>query len=121
MEARPRLRTRPVGTVGPWPGLLKVDSFEEGFAPMTFPAYALITGASSGIGECFAQSLAQRKQNLVLVARSRDKLDRLAGKLSRDYAIRTEVIDIDLSQPGSANRLANGLAERNLSIDLLVN
>ena len=45
---------------------------------MTRPDYALVTGASRGLGRCFARTLAARKQNLVLVARSEEKLEALA-------------------------------------------
>jgi uncharacterized protein len=83
--------------------------------------YALVTGASSGIGECFARALGARKWNLVLVARSTEKLTALAKDLSSAYSIQAEPLPIDLSTPGAAGRLAAALRERQLEIGLLVN
>lgn len=79
---------------------------------------ALVTGASSGIGEAFAEALAARGCNLVLVARRLDRLDALADRLEADYGISCTRIAFDLSveQPGSQLReLVEG------DIDLLVN
>ena len=59
---------------------------------------ALITGASSGIGEAFARSLAQRGMNLVLVARSESKLQALSTELNQQYNIDAQIIVADLSQ-----------------------
>lgn len=88
---------------------------------MPQPPYALITGASSGIGECFAKALAARGRNLILVARSRAKLESLAHELRKAHAIEAEAIDIDLSGTSAAGRLVQLLHERDLQIDLLVN
>lgn len=82
---------------------------------------ALITGASSGIGEAFAQALALRGIDLILVARSRDKLQALAKQLARAHGIKTTVIAADLSQPGSGAALAAQVARRGLQVDLLLN
>jgi len=83
--------------------------------------HALITGASSGIGECFARALAARRKNLVLVARSREKLAALAEELGGKHAVAVEPVGMDLSEPGAVARLAVLLRERKLCIDLLVN
>jgi uncharacterized protein len=83
--------------------------------------YTLITGASSGIGECFARALAARKHNLVLVARSQAKLEALAGELRTTFAVQAEPLVLDLSVPGAAATLAQLVAERKLTIDLLIN
>jgi short-subunit dehydrogenase len=88
---------------------------------MTDDNYALITGASSGIGECFARALARRGHNLVLTARSEGKLSQLAADLVCEHPIRVEAIPADLSVRDAAPQLAAILNERNLSIDLLVN
>lgn len=82
-------------------------------------AYALVTGASSGIGECFARQLAGRGHNLLLTARSEDKLKALAEKLSADHSIKAETFALDLSEPGAAQKLAD--AVKDYEIDLLVN
>lgn len=84
-------------------------------------SYALVTGASSGIGECFARQLAGRHRNLVLVARSEAKLKALAEELSAKYAIKAETVALDLSEPGAAQKLVDMLKDQDIEIDLLVN
>ena len=69
--------------------------------------WVLITGASSGLGEQFARQLAQRKANLIVTARSGDKLHALAAELRAAHAIATEVIALDLGEPGGAARLCH--------------
>lgn len=88
---------------------------------MTRPGYALVTGASRGLGRCFARTLAARKQNLVLVARSTDKLEALARELQTAHGIQVESIPFDLAQTGAGQQLADELTRRGLEIDLLVN
>lgn len=85
------------------------------------PSYALITGASSGIGECFARALAARGHNLVIVARSSAKLAARASELRSTHGVLVEPLDFDLSVAGAAANLAQVLSERHLEIDLLVN
>lgn len=89
---------------------------------MTPPSgYALVTGASRGIGESFARALARRRHNLVLVARSKQRLETLAGELRASDAIRAVPVELDLTAPSAAHRLAGILDERGLQIELLVN
>ena len=82
---------------------------------------ALVTGASSGIGETFAEELAKRNHNLVLVARSQDKLEQLAGKLSDRYQIKTEVIAQDLTEPSARQTIFDTVQAKGISVDLLIN
>ncbi len=82
---------------------------------------ALITGASSGIGKTFAYTLAQLGINLVLTARSEDKLSQVADDLSTKFAIKVSYIVADLSQPDAALTIYNDLMHRDISIDLLIN
>ena len=88
---------------------------------MTQPSYALVTGASRGLGKYFARALAARQQNLVLVARDNERLAKLAAELEKTYGIRAETLALDLASPGAGGRLAEQLKERGLKIDLLVN
>jgi short-subunit dehydrogenase len=88
---------------------------------MTRPGYALVTGASRGLGRCFARTLAGRKQNLVLVARSAEKLAALAEELRSAHAVSVESISVDLAVPGAGRQLADELTRRELQIDALVN
>lgn len=82
----------------------------------------LITGASSGIGAAFARKLAARGHNLLLVARSEDKLISLCSELGRGpESIRAQYVALDLSQPGAPTRLFEETGKRDLEIDLLVN
>jgi short-subunit dehydrogenase len=82
---------------------------------------ALVTGASGGIGADIASLLAARKHDLVLVARSRDKLAELAAKLEKEHGIAVTVLTADLTDPTAPDLIAKVVAEKNLSIDVLVN
>jgi uncharacterized protein len=82
---------------------------------------ALITGASSGIGETFARELAAKKTDLILVARSQDKLDQLATELSSKYQIKTSVIVQDLTKAQAGRLVFDRVQGQNLTVDLLIN
>jgi short-subunit dehydrogenase len=82
---------------------------------------ALVTGASSGLGEEFARELARRHANLILTARSRDKLERLAADLSRVNGVKVDVIVQDLAEPDGALALAREIRARGLEVDHVIN
>lgn len=82
---------------------------------------AVVTGASSGIGQEFAHQLAARGAEMVLVARRRDRLAALAATLHDRYGTTAHVQPCDLAEPGAAAALAATLAERSLHPDTLVN
>ncbi len=82
----------------------------------------LVTGASSGIGEQFALKLGRRGHNLVLTARSENRLHDLAARLrAENPGIDVEVIAADLAQPGSAAALTAEVAARDVAVDVLIN
>lgn len=83
--------------------------------------WALVTGASSGIGAEFARQLAGRGMHLVLVARRTDLLESLANDLKSKHACKCEVIAADLSQAGEPERVIAEVASRGIAIELLVN
>ncbi|GAA1074407.1 SDR family NAD(P)-dependent oxidoreductase [Nocardiopsis composta] len=89
------------------------------------PRTALVTGASTGIGEQFARDLAERGYALVLVARRAEQLKRLAGELADRYGVRTEALPADLGTPEGVRAVAERLAADGggdrAPIDLLVN
>lgn len=82
---------------------------------------ALITGASSGIGEAFAQALAAQGLDLILVARSEDRLRALAKQLSELHSRRVEVVTADLTLAGAAQKLKAAADGLGLAVDLLIN
>ncbi|MEP6818284.1 MAG: SDR family oxidoreductase [bacterium] len=81
----------------------------------------LITGASSGIGEVFARKLAARGRNVLLVARSEDRLTTLCNELGRSNSIRAQYVALDLSKPESPARLFEEAEKRGLTVDMLIN
>ena len=81
----------------------------------------LITGASSGIGESFANKFAERKHNLLLVARSTEKLERQCKQLAEKFGIDAQYIAADLAKRETAEQVFAETQRRELEIDLLVN
>lgn len=81
----------------------------------------LITGASSGIGADLARVFAHDGYDLVLVARSRERLDALARELHDAYGAAVRVLPIDLSAPGAASVARERVAQEGIEIDVLVN
>lgn len=81
----------------------------------------LITGASTGIGAAFARKLAARGRNVLLVARSEDKLIALCNELGRLTSIRAQYFALDLRQPDAAAQLFEETKKRELKIDMLIN
>ncbi len=88
---------------------------------MKNPTFALVTGASQGLGRVFAQALASRGQNVILVARSRDKLENLADELQRSQSVIAKVIEFDLASPSAGPRLAQEVHDQKLQVNLLIN
>src|SRR5689334_1537992 len=82
---------------------------------------ALITGASSGIGEAFANTLAAKGCDLILVARSEDKLRALAKQLAEVHSRRVEVVTADLSLAGAAEKVHAATQALGMKVDLLIN
>jgi short-subunit dehydrogenase len=82
---------------------------------------ALITGASGGIGYELAKLFAHDHYNLVLIARSADKLSQLADELQRQFGIKVKPVPLDLATPGAPQHLFDELQQAGISIDVLVN
>jgi short-subunit dehydrogenase len=82
---------------------------------------ALITGASSGLGEEFGRQFAARGANVVLVARRDERLRELADRLHRDHRVTATAIALDLARADAASELRRELDDRGLSIQSLIN
>ena len=83
--------------------------------------WALITGASSGFGVEFATLLAERNANLVLVARRREPMEKLAEQLRQKHRVNVVVEGLDLVVPGAGAELKSRVDSRGMTIDVLVN
>jgi len=88
---------------------------------MNAPSTALITGASSGIGYELAKLFARDGSNLVLVARSGNKLAQLAGELEKAYKICATVLVADLGLPSGPEEVYAATQKAGIDIDVLVN
>jgi hypothetical protein len=84
-------------------------------------SYVVITGASAGIGECFARALAAEKQNLILVARREERLNTLAAELTQKNGIKAIVLKADLADPAGAEALAQQITEGGWALSGLIN
>ena len=82
---------------------------------------ALITGASGGLGQAFAEQLAERGSHLVLAGRSEDKLQALAERLERQNKITTTVLTADLASATEVDQLISSLKTKRINVDLLIN
>lgn len=91
-----------------------MSSYQEKYGP-----WALVTGASSGMGAEFARQLAYKQFNVALVARREDRLQRIARELQQNASIDTRVISADLSRGDFLRKVAE--ATEGLEINLLIN
>lgn len=97
----------------------------DAFAPQTlqlrqrYGDWALVTGASAGIGAEFARALAREGVSCVLVARREDRMKELAAELERNWNVQSRVVVSDLTEAGAAERIADAVDD--LDIGILVN
>ena len=82
---------------------------------------ALITGASFGIGLELARIFARESHNLVLVARTADKLRQLASELEKAHGTRSLILAIDLTEPGASAYVLDQTTRADVVVDVLVN
>ncbi len=93
---------------------MKKDSWKSKYGE-----WALVTGASAGIGEEFCVQLAEKGMNIISVARRKDRLDKLGEKLKSDYGINTLELSIDLFNSEAVNEIEKHGSD--LGVGLLVN
>jgi short-subunit dehydrogenase len=83
--------------------------------------WALVTGASAGIGLALAEQLAASGANVVLTARRSDRLEALAARLRSEYGVEARVIAADLADASAPQQLLSATEESGLAIDILIN
>lgn len=88
-----------------------MDAFKDKYGPA-----ALVTGASSGIGECFAEALAARGLDLVLVARRIDRLKTLAARLEQQHHVSVTVCQVDLASVAAAAEILEATEARDIGL-----
>ncbi len=98
------------------------DTFQRRERPRLRERYgewALVTGASAGIGAEFARAFAREGLSVALVARRAERLEELAGELAKEHSVATRVLAADLSDPAECERVAEAVAD--LELGVLVN
>ncbi|HXM95700.1 MAG TPA: SDR family oxidoreductase [Candidatus Dormibacteraeota bacterium] len=83
--------------------------------------WALVTGASAGIGVALAEELARGGTHLILTARRKDRLENLARTLTEKHKIRTEVLPADLTDASAPEKIFALTSEKGITVDLLIN
>jgi short-subunit dehydrogenase len=83
--------------------------------------YAMVTGASKGIGKSMAVALAKRKINLLLIARSADELSTLQTEIKNQYGVEVDILPIDLSLPDAPKEVKNWVTGKNYAVYILIN
>ena len=83
--------------------------------------YALITGASKGIGKAIAREWAKKGHNVLLVARNKEALDQLAWDIKKEFGVDTDFFAADLSLADSPTLLYNWCKDKGYAVDVLVN
>lgn len=83
--------------------------------------WAMVTGASAGIGAEFCRQLAARGYRLVMVARREERMQELARELAQKHRTQTHIITADLALPGAPAELCRRLDEEGITVDFLVN
>lgn len=100
--------------------MIVVAESAEDEVKMSDSPLAVVTGASSGIGACYAEQLARRGYDLMIVARRRERLEQLAQKLRDEVSVQVAVNLVDLSEQSSVLEFADQLSETK-RVDMLVN
>lgn len=83
--------------------------------------YALITGASKGIGKAIAFELAKYKYDVLLTARSADKLFQIENEIKKSYSVKTHSLALDLTEKDASKKLFNWCNENNFAVAVIVN
>src|SRR5580704_8200439 len=83
--------------------------------------WALVTGASAGIGTALAEELARGGTNLVLTARRRDRLEELAQKLAAAHKIQTKIFVADVTEADAPEKIFQFTKEQGIEVELLIN
>ncbi|WP_029985571.1 SDR family NAD(P)-dependent oxidoreductase [Pedobacter jeongneungensis] len=83
--------------------------------------YAMITGASKGIGKSIAIALARRKTNLLLIARSADELSTLQSEIKNKYGVEVDILPIDLSSNDAPKMVLEWASNKDYQINILIN
>lgn len=84
-------------------------------------SFALITGASKGIGKSIALQLAANKKDLLLIARSEQQLQELATDVQKKYGIKAYYLSMDLSRQEASRHVFNWCSENGYDVDMLIN